>query len=157
MRNNKFYIFSIIVLLCLGYLSRPPFYGKMKFIYLDTFFPILEIVQHIEKESNDAFSRGIVSDPVTEYMLSAFTGVETKTYWRQYSDYSDNQVNLKDLLYHEKRKCILNLRGFPKTWVPELTFHWNGLVSNTKRLYDIKSILNNNSLKTILESCIIIL
>lgn len=32
--------------------------------------------------------------------------------------------------------CLINLAGFPDTWVPHLTGHWDPIISNTSRFYE---------------------
>ncbi|NUM42164.1 MAG: MBL fold metallo-hydrolase [Leptospiraceae bacterium] len=140
--RQSFYIFSLVLIVSLSYIGRKPVYGKLKFVLLDTF-------SHFENISDSLDSNffrlnlqnTISSDPVTLYSLYSAFGINlfNPDYrFRNHLSYNNYKLNLDTLIqdsYKSNSDCIINLKGFPDTWVPHLTLHWDYNISNTSRLY----------------------
>jgi L-ascorbate metabolism protein UlaG (beta-lactamase superfamily) len=138
--NQLFFIFSLLFIILLSYISRPPIYGKLKFILLNTFWnPYYYIAKELDKNPSINTKTFFYSDPVTEYSFFAALGMLQKTEWRILDPMNDFTLPLTTLISKSnppKTECIINLKGFPDTWVPRLTGHWDPIISNTSRYYE---------------------
>lgn len=127
-----------------------PFWGKLPFIFVDTktlYLHIKPITFLINNKSNIQ----IISDPITSNIFNSLFGISTNYENIEALDFFTS-VNIQDLEQLSKNKnniCIINLRGFPTTWVPQETSHWNSDVASTHLWYKYKNI-SGNDLKKIL-------
>jgi beta-lactamase superfamily II metal-dependent hydrolase len=138
--NQLFFILCLLFIILLSYISRPPVYGKLKFILLNTFWdPYYSVAQELDKNPSINPKTFFYSDPVSEYSFFAALGMLQKTEWRILDPMNDFTLPLTNLLLNSdppKTECIINLRGFPDTWVPRVTRHWDPIISNTSRFYE---------------------
>ncbi|MCP5503329.1 MAG: MBL fold metallo-hydrolase [Leptospiraceae bacterium] len=137
--NQLFFFISLIFLIALSYISRPPIYGKLKFILLNTFWPYYDIAKELDENSLVNTNTFFYSDPVSEYSFFAAFGMQVKIIWRTLDPMYDHTIPIQTLISQSNppsRHCLINLKGFPDTWVPHLTGHWDPIISNTARFYE---------------------
>ncbi|MBK8352452.1 MAG: MBL fold metallo-hydrolase [Saprospirales bacterium] len=123
-------------------INRSPFFGKLKFLSLNTIYPLIDIQNTLDKSQISGISdTKFKSDPTTEYSLYAAFGIKIKDLWRFrfHSALPTYSILLSDFYkeaMNENSICIVNLKGFSDTWVPRLTGHWDPIISNTSRFYE---------------------
>lgn len=149
-------------LICFAVISRmqsAPLYGKLDFIMVDSrkwwdaWQPMIEEVVNWQKEE-------IETDYITGYVLHAVFHVPLK-----YNNFNLLSVEVapKRSVEHmiqnsndERIGCLINLHGFPPTWVPQVTGHWSSGLSQPVFLYQadtqedmsLSRYLQENSLGT---------
>lgn len=130
-------LFAVIVvcILGLGMMRRPPVYGKLDFIYINTapWWPSMKsIVESIDKTDK----RRVLTDPVTSNVLSSVFNIKVVPTYRRPGKrkYIDIQ-KLDTPKIGRKYQVIINLKGFPHTWVPVETGHWNYKSATTSNYY----------------------
>ncbi len=132
-----FYLFSLIGIVFVSTLNNPPIFGKTKFLFLNTFLSSYEISEQLEKDLK--LEKKVISDPITENFLFGSYGIEVKEKYRDLNPYVNFSISLEDLISkssEDNTDCLVNLKGFPQTWVPRLTGHWNPIISDTARFYE---------------------
>lgn len=136
-----FFLCCLLVLL-LAVINKNPFFGKLKFLSLNTIYPFIDI----QKKLDETFlvqntETKLRSDPTTEYSLYAAFGAKIRDVWkfRFHSVMPTYNILLTDLHKEAKSEnavCVVNLKGFADTWVPRLTGHWDPIISDTSRFYE---------------------
>lgn len=160
------FFFSCLLIISIAYLNRNPFFGKLKFLTLNTIHPFIEIQKKLDEsflyKNSDTELR---SDPTTEYSLYAGFGARIRDVWKfRFQSVMPTYNILISDFYKEARKenavCLVNLKGFADTWVPRLTGHWNPIISDTARFYEYNeykgkklAIILENQLK---DKCIVV-
>jgi beta-lactamase superfamily II metal-dependent hydrolase len=138
--NQAFFLISLIFIVLLSYISRPPIYGKLKFILLNTFWkPYYGVAKELDKNPAVNTKTFFYSDPVSEYSFFGAFGMRTTTIWRTLDPMHGHTIPLITLTTQSNpptTACLINLAGFPDTWVPHLTGHWDPIISNTARFYE---------------------
>jgi len=132
-----FYLFSLIGIIFFSTLNNPPIFGKTKFLFLNTFSSSYEFSEQLEKELK--LEKKVISDPITENFLFGAYGLDVKEKYRDLNPYMNFSLSLEDLISkssEDNTDCLVNLKGFPQTWVPRLTGHWNPVISDTARFYE---------------------
>jgi hypothetical protein len=128
----------ILGIFLVGSLARPPVYGKLNFMQIDSqswwpdWRPMIEKV--LEQE------RPIYSDPLTSMLIyDAFNhpSMHTQLYAESYRPMrmAPLSIAIEDMLTDKKSFCVINLKGFTPSWVPELTGHWVNDVAETAKFY----------------------
>lgn len=139
-KRNLFYFLVLIVFFILSLIDSSPFYGKTRFIYLNTFWQYFTIEDYFKNNYDlDVKNVKFLSDVTTEYSFNAAYGVDVKHKWRDHNKYKP--INILDLIARSKKEnkqCIINLKGFKKDWVPEKTGHWQQDTYDTSLSYEYK-------------------
>lgn len=165
--HRSFYLVSLILLLILSSIRSDPLYGKLDFIRLDSrpWWPewktLIELV--FEKRKT------VYTDPMTvlvlemvfdidavyrvpgghggERPLSLEPGTPNLPGW-------SGSINIEQMIrdnldnqYH----CIINLKGFKKSWVAIETGHWQETLGQTSRHYHYKGKSGDELKKTLSE------
>lgn len=164
--KNSFFIFCLISLISLGFYNKSPFHGKIRFLLLNTMYSFSEIKSELEKESFRLdTNKKLKSDPISEYSLFAAFGVNINDiykfrFFNTMPTYNLDIQNFEKDALSQEALCLINLKGFPDTWVPHVTRHWDPVISNTARFYDYNGY-HGKKIKIILENqfkgkCIVI-
>ena len=142
-QQQGFFIFSFFLILSFSFFSRPPIYGKLKFILLNTFYTNYRIAEelysHFLKINTKTF---LYSDHITQYSLFAALGINTEkdNRFRTVNSFPNLIIPISSFIHEVSKKensvCVINLLGFADTWVPRLTGHWNPIISDTARFYE---------------------
>ena len=137
-KKNFFFIFIVFIIFSLSYQNSAPIYGKLKFIFLNTFWPNLRILGELKKNQEKLSPHVTIhTDPVSGYTLNAIGNINSDFKIRLPSPVID--ISIQSLLSKSNppdTACLINLKGFPDTWVPRLTGHWDPIISNTARFYE---------------------
>ena len=137
-KKSAFFLIILLITFLLSFPLKEPFYGKLNFILLDTFSIYYMIASEISSRvvnyrDTDLF----ISDYVTEYSIySAFHAQTIGSRTRYLETYSNVTFAVSSLTSESNVTCLINLKGFPDTWVPRLTGHWDPIISNTARFYE---------------------
>lgn len=138
--HHFYFIFVIVIIFSVSYISRSPFYGKLKFLVLNTFYTNFEYAELLAVNAIRINKKTFIkSDPITEYTLHSMFGNPTERKLRELEPFSDIHIaiqSINPLYYSANSACLINLKGFPDTWVPHLTGHWDPIISNTSRFYE---------------------
>lgn len=138
---KKIYFFVCLIgIIFLSSIRSGPIYGKFDFILLDPvpwwhgWQPMIEnIVQQQE---------GILfTDALTANVMNAVfnTEISNNYQWR----FKGSRLNIFDMDRRKNKKnyrCVINLHGFPPSWVPGETHHWHICASQTLRYYHYNHI-----------------
>ncbi|MCC5816324.1 MAG: hypothetical protein JJT78_16355, partial [Leptospira sp.] len=131
--KNIYFILVFIVVVNISYISRPPIYGKLKFILLNTFYPSYDYARLFSEKSISINKNTFIkSDPITEYTLYSLYGNPTEYKDRIFETFSYLKLpisSINPLYYSANSACLINLKDFPNTWVPHLTGHWDPIIS----------------------------
>jgi len=136
MQLKKIYFFIWLAgIILLSGIRSEPIYGKLDFILLnpcpwwETWGPMIDrIVRHPEKK--------LYTDSLTSNLLNAvFNQPTVKPYqWPFYGSSIDIE-KLEQEKANNDVQCVINLHGFPPSWVSAETHHWHIHASQTMRYY----------------------
>ena len=142
---KKYYFVSCVALIVLLSLIRSgPVYGKLDFISLEArpWWPQWKsmVVEQIKMERKKIFS-----DPQTIAILSGVFNLPSynNTAYLYNRDFDRNPasiIHIDGIAEYTKAhdyRCIINLRGFRSSWVPEDTGHWKEGLGNTSLYYEL--------------------
>lgn len=137
--QNKYLVF--IFLSTLVFLSSSirsgPIYGKLDFILLDNkpWWPDWKEI--IEKTLRDKPQKAIYSDPITSTVIGGIYNIPV-VYFRELNRQRISKFkNLLESSMSQNNYCLINLKGFPPSWVPKETGHWQWDLSYTNFYYGI--------------------
>ena len=128
--RSLYFWFCFVAIAMLGGIRSAPVYGKLDFLTLDSkpWLPgFRPMIINLLKQGRQS----IVTDPTTSIVLNSIFGQKT-TFTRVFTPglvLNVNKMNTK------VSRCLINVRGFPPTWVPFETGHWNPGVADTIRFY----------------------
>ena len=142
----------------LSSLRSNPVYGKLDFIKLDSrpwwpeWKPIIEQVFEERKT--------VYTDPVTALVLHVVFNIDTIHGGRRHVSLGDGSMHIELMIRensNNKYHCLINLKGFKKSWVAIETGHWQHTLSDTARHYELKGvsgeILKENILLKNIRKC----
>lgn len=136
------FLFSFLLIFLFASINKKPFFGKLKFLSINTIHPFIEIQKKLDEsflyKNTDTKLR---SDPTTEYSIHSGFGANIRDVWkfRFHSVMPNYSILISDFYKQVKEEnavCLINLKGFSDTWVPRLTGHWNPIISDTARFYE---------------------
>jgi len=139
----------VCLLILIGGVRSPPFFGKLDFILLDGkpwWGPWREMIN----ETLSKQRKYIISDSMTS---SVFSGVfnQPTIRFRELSRRNKEDIELMDQKNnHQGYRCIINLKGFSPSWVASETGHWQSDLALTDRYYNLKG-MSGEKLKRIVN------
>ncbi len=136
-------------------MQSAPIYGKLDFMtvnsrkWWDAWQPMIEEVVTWENEE-------IETDYITGYTLHAVFNVPLKhnhfnllTMDRIPRRSIEKMVKNSD---DDRTGCLINLHGFPPTWVPQVTGHWASDLSQPRLLYEVDTKEGISTFKYVQEN-----
>lgn len=136
--NGLFLPSCLIGFAVISRMQSAPIYGKLDFITVDSkkwwnaWQPMIEEVVRWKKEE-------IETDYITGYVLHAVFNLPLKH--NQFNLLSIDMAPKRSINYmmqnsnDDRTGCLINLHGFPPTWVPQVTGHWSPGLSQPVFLY----------------------
>jgi hypothetical protein len=150
--KNRLFYFCVIFILLLSSIRSGPVYGKLDFIILDN-RPWLEAWRPLIKNSINNNKVKLFSDPQTNQVVKCVFNlpIQGKTYEHIRHSIIDIE-HIDDVAKQDDIKCVINMRGYKSSWVPEETGHWQQDLGNTSLYYKYKGLTGEKLKKYLKEN-----
>jgi len=138
--RNVFFVSCLCIFVAFSSIRSKPVYGKLDFITINS-TAWREEWQLLIKNLAGMTQTPLVTDYITAAILYDIFGYPVdETIMKKCNYLPYNPLDVQDMIkstVDNRRVCLVNLKGFPPTWVPAETQHWPREYADTSKFYHI--------------------